>query len=226
MLNNNSKEMKTVVETFIIEETAQLIYDNEKLEAWNKHVSELGLTGQTKIVKKDKSPIPFMYMNSSIRSILETLCPRKVPVETYDATPIPVEILDLVALSKKEAYFDRLEIWYDDKTPDPACVGISKKWGESGSYNYSTKEEAEKGLSRSLSSYNYEENNYLLGKWSDVKQSFEELKARAIKRFSEETINFANGQIKYYQRQIEDLQLTCASKFGAKNTNSLDELPF
>jgi len=29
MLENNSKEMATIVETFIIEETAELIYDNE-----------------------------------------------------------------------------------------------------------------------------------------------------------------------------------------------------
>ena len=35
-LSKNSEEMKTVVETFVIEETAPLIYDNDKLEKWNQ----------------------------------------------------------------------------------------------------------------------------------------------------------------------------------------------
>ena len=40
-LQNNSSEMKTVVETFIIEETADLIYDNEQLDKWNELVDKL-----------------------------------------------------------------------------------------------------------------------------------------------------------------------------------------
>jgi hypothetical protein len=55
---NNHESMKTIVETFLIEETIDLIYDNEQLDKWNKHVQELGLIGQTKIVQTDKSPIP------------------------------------------------------------------------------------------------------------------------------------------------------------------------
>ncbi|MFA5234148.1 MAG: hypothetical protein WC390_07095 [Sulfurimonas sp.] len=44
-LNKNSNEMKTIVETFIIEETAELIYDNDKLDKWNELVDTLGLQG-------------------------------------------------------------------------------------------------------------------------------------------------------------------------------------
>ena len=63
----NHPAMKTVVETFVIEETQELIYDNEKLDKWNKYVEELGLTGQTKIItptaNKFKS-IGLMKINS------------------------------------------------------------------------------------------------------------------------------------------------------------------
>lgn len=128
LLINNSASMKTVVETYIIEETQELIYDNEKLDQWNNLVKELGLTGQTKIQAKDKSPIPFLHMKQTHIAVFETLCPRKVKVQEYDKTPIPVEILDLVALSVKEKYFNKIEIWYDDKTPDPACIGFAGEW--------------------------------------------------------------------------------------------------
>jgi len=44
-MKNNSKEMKTVVETFLMEETVELTYDQEKLDKWNGLVEELGLLG-------------------------------------------------------------------------------------------------------------------------------------------------------------------------------------
>jgi len=123
---NNSNEMKTVVETFVIEETQELIYDNDQLEKWNRYVEELGLVGQKQIVKEDKSPIPFMHLKTSMISVFECLCPRKVNVEDYNVTPIPVEILDLIALSKREGYFETIQIWYDEKSPDPVCVGLKE----------------------------------------------------------------------------------------------------
>ena len=77
LLINNSASMKTVVETYIIEETQELIYDNEKLDQWNNLVAELGLTGQTKIQAKDKSPIPFLHMKSTLVNVFLQLCPRR-----------------------------------------------------------------------------------------------------------------------------------------------------
>ena len=65
-LNKNSKEMKTVVETFLMEETVELTYDQEKLNKWNDLVSELGLEGQERIVEPTKSPIPFKFMDETL----------------------------------------------------------------------------------------------------------------------------------------------------------------
>ena len=107
LLSHNSETMATVVETFVIEETAELIYDGEALETWNNLVSELGLKGQTEIVKPEKSPIPFMHLKQGYVNMFETLCPRKVDVSEYNKTPIPVEILKLIAAKRPIM----LQIW-------------------------------------------------------------------------------------------------------------------
>ncbi len=226
--------MKTVVETFIIEETAELIYDNEKLDQWNAHVESLGLVGQKQIVKAEKSPIPFMHLKSSMVAVFQTLCPRKVAIEAYNITPIPVEILDLVALSKREGYFDEIQIWYDDKTPDPVCVG-SKATYYTYSKSYTTlksgltlaqaKEEKESAPDE-VGGYNTTDRAwYLLGKWADVKHSFEELMQMAAKRFMQEDKARLMKIIKDAQRSLDDLEVTAFEKFASDGSPSL-ELPF
>lgn len=212
MLENNSNEMKTFVETFVIEETAELIYDNEKLDEWNRMIEELNLKGQSQIVKKDKSPIPFMHLKQSMVSVFETLCPRKVAVEDYDVTPIPVEILSLISLSKKENYFNKVEIWYDEKSPDPVCVGMVGEYYECDWYSdsnkslknttFSTHEEAKNAGAKHISFR--EKNKYLLGKWGDVKHSFKKLKEMATERYIAE-------QTFYYQKRIKESQYRLSS---------------
>lgn len=172
LLANNSASMKTFVETFIVEETAPLIYDNEQLDKWNEHVQALGLHGQQRIATKEKSPIPFLFMNEQLIAVFETLCPTKVKVADFDKAPIPVEILDLIALSKREEYFDSIEIWFDEKSADPACVGLKKNTRFDASYP---------SWSRGM-------DKFLIGKWSDVKASFSELFERAKARFKHERL--------------------------------------
>lgn len=200
--------MKTVVETYIIEETQELIYDNEKLDKWNSLVEELGLEGQTKVVKTEKSPIPFLWMNEVTVKVFEELCPRKVMVETYDKTPIPVEALSLVALSKKEEYFGKIEVWYNDKSPDPAIVG----------YRYT------KGTSQWELEYYAEK--YLLARWSDVKASIAELTERAKQIFVKRRTNELNESIKRHQRELEDLHIESDKAFGIVTDGPLADLPF
>ena len=200
---NNSKEMKTVVETFVIEETAELIYDNEKLEEWNNLVSSLNLEGQTQIVQKEKSPVPFMPMNNSLVNVFDTLLPRRVAVKDYNISPIPVEILSLVSLSINENYFDKIEIWYDDKSPDPACIGS----------RYSNARDKEMG-------YHWNMEKYLIGKWADVRQSFEQLKTKAMKRYKVIRENELKKEMKRCQRELEDMDSILIDRFGLNNTDS------
>lgn len=223
MLENNHESMKTVVETFLTEETVDLIYDNEQLEKWNKHVEELGLTGQTQIVKKDKSPIPFMHLKDSYKNICETICPRKVGVKNYNVTPIPVEILDLVALSKKENYFDSIEVWYDEKSPDPFVIGVNPNQyyihnGKEYKY-FNTRLECENfkevnGIKDQISTSTWDQKYYLIGKWADVKRSWAELKEMAKTRFMESRANEYHKAIKEAKRGLEDLEIEAFEKFN------------
>jgi len=223
-LKNNSQEMKTVVETFVIEETQELIYDNEKLDKWNSLVGELELKGQTSIVSKDKSPIPFMHLKQSLIEVFRCLCPREVDVKDYNITPIPVEILELIALSKRENYFSRVSIWYDDKSPDPACIGVSssfycydKNYRAIEGLGGLTIAQAEEHKKNNPSVYSYSETDvkyYLLGKWADVKHSFKELKQMAQERFIEQEGNEARKSIKEAQRRLDDLETIAFDKFN------------
>ena len=231
LLINNSANMKTVVETYIIEETQELIYDNEKLDQWNKLVADLGLEGQTKIQKKDKSPIPFLHMKQSLVEVFGQLCPRRVDIKAYDKTPIPVEILDLAALSVNEKYFNKIEIWYDDKTPDPACIGIVGEWLiYDRSYNriaeVSTEAEAirYKDDPKYYSHHFNATGQYLIGRWADVKQSFEELAAKAKKLFIADRTSSIEQCIRDEKRKLEDLEHNANVRFGFEDAAA--KLPF
>lgn len=206
---NNSASMKTVVETFIIEETQELIYDNEKLDQWNNLVAELKLTGQAQVGKKDKSPVPFLWMNETLLAVFGELCPRKVRVSEYNKTPIPVEALSLVALSVKEGYFNEIQVWYDDKTPDPAIIGYRFTKGTSAWEN------------------EYYAEKYLLARWSDVKATLAELTERAKKLFILRTSNELKDTIKRNQRALEDVDIAANNRFGFAGTDeSAVALPF
>lgn len=222
LMDNNSKEMNAVVETFIIEETKELIYDGEKLEKWNNLVQELGLNGQNKIVAPEKSPVPFMHMKKTLLNIAETLCPRKIDVKEFSITPIPVEILNLIALSHKEHYFNKIEIWYDDEKPDPFCVGMTGYWYEMTFYDDHNKdlkgqefktEQALKDAGGKRPSY-VTRAHYLIGKWGDVKRSFKELQKMATERYVLEHSITYKEQIKKAQRELDDVELEAAKRFA------------
>lgn len=125
MLQNNNQSMQTVVETFIIEETSNLIHDNDALQKWNEKVEELKLQGQMAVATEAKSPIPYLWLNDALISTFETLCPTKVAIEKYCKSPIPIEILELVSMSKKEKHFNFVEIWYNEIEKDPVCIGFN-----------------------------------------------------------------------------------------------------
>jgi len=199
MLENNSQSMQTTVETFIVEETSNLIHDNDALQRWNESVETLGLQGQKTVIKKEKSPIPFLWMNSALIATFETLCPTKVAVEKYDKSPIPVEILDLLKLSKNEGYFNEVEIWYNEVDKDPVCIGYHFGERSERQSDYWKKAYAEK---------------YLIGRWADVKASLDTLTKKAKQVFIQNTKNQLVIDIRRKQRELEDIEETANEKFG------------
>ena len=202
----NNESMATVVETFYIEETTNLIHDAEALQKWNEKVVELGLQGQTEVVTAEKSPIPFLWMNESIVKTFEVLCPTKVDVTKYNKTPIPVELLETISLCFKEEYFDGIKIWYNEREKDPVVIGYKMKDGKS----YSDSWEAE-----------YYGQKYLIGRWADVKASLDTLIDRAKKLFFHSETLRLNKEIRDRQREVEDLENTIENTFGGMPSTNL-----
>lgn len=196
-MNNNNSSMATVVETFYVEETINLIHDNEALAKWNEKVAELGLEGQKAVIVADKSPVPFLWMNDALIATFETLCPTKAKIQEYNKTPIPVELLDTVSLCVKEQYFDKIEVWFNEKDKDPVIIGYKNDMSQSEKWYQE-----------------YKAAKYLIGRWADVKASLDTLVKRAKQLYIEQQTNFFKVEIKATQRKLEDVELTAEEKFG------------
>ena len=183
-----------MVQTFLVEETTELIHDDQKLGEWKQKCEELGLTAQLELANPEKSPIPFESMNTVSQRVYETLCPSRVNYKEYRKTAIPLEVLGLIHLSVNEGYFEKIDIWYDDKTPDPIAVGLVK-----------------------ISSYQYD--YFTIARWGDVLRPFEELKTLAIQRF----INSSKIQIKTkiadYNNKLENVENNAHRYFEVQADN-------
>jgi hypothetical protein len=184
-----------MVQTFLVEETKELIYDNDSLNEWKIKCEELGLSAQLELSTKEKSPVPFEFMNTVAKRVYETICPAKVNYKQYAKTAIPLEVLSLIALSEKEGYFKEIQIWYDDKTPDPFAVGFRKRSG---------------------STYDWDYEFYTIARWGDALRPFEELKEMAIKSFHKTQKLGLQSKMIEAKQKLESLEITVAKYFNAE----------
>jgi len=174
------------IETYEVEETKELIYEEAKLDEWQALVKELNLEGQEELVTKNDegeslSPIPFMWLNKSLYNIFETLCPTKVDINKYNKMPIPLKILGYVKLSEHEDYFTSITVWYDDVKPDPIVVGM-KQQDKKSEY-------------------------YLIGRWGDELRTFTELRILAMARWRESAILRIKQRISDSQAKLSDIDI-------------------
>jgi hypothetical protein len=183
-----------MVQSFLVEEATELIYDSEKIDEWKAKCEELGLKEQLDLAQPSKSPIPFEFMNTVTLRVYETLCPTKQDYKKYNKTSIPLEVLSLLALSEKENYFDELQIWYDDKTPDPIAVGLVKEGAYSWKY-------------------------YTIARWGDVLKPFEELKEKATKVFINTSRINLKRKISECTHLLENVELNGQAYFDAQVEN-------
>jgi len=117
-----------MVQIFQNEELNDVLFQVEALDEWKEIANELGMNKQLDFVKSAESPLPYPYMNKSMGIIFSTLCPTRVEFKKYDKTPIPLEVMRQIAFSVKEKHFQEIEIWYDDKSPDPFAIGRTYGW--------------------------------------------------------------------------------------------------
>jgi hypothetical protein len=217
------------VQMYYVEETTELLYDNEKLQRWDTLVNELNLIGQRGVYEKDKSPIPFQPMNVRLENIFRTLCPMVRKVDEFDVIPIPLEILEGVLLSKREGYFTKIEVWYDEKQKDPVVIGEVGVWkGDDvyGNYikdeNGKTKEfssleelkEVQKSIGAEGKWTKHETKaRYLIGRWGDVAMTLEELAKMAYSRYVSEKRNEYEKVVIENKHKIELLKNEAESMF-------------
>jgi len=171
-------------EIYLIDEVQELITEPEKLEEWKAQVEKLGLTGQATLLdgKKEKSPIPFPLMNSKMDTVYKTLCPRTSSVKDYAGSAIPLRVLSVIALANQEQYFESIEVWSDDKAPDPIVVGI-----------------------RAVAGSTWQKAHYLMGRWGDELRSFPELVNLAKQRMLVEKTTEAKAKIADLKHKLDNI---------------------
>jgi hypothetical protein len=151
------------VETFLVEELAELFENVEVTEEWKRKITECGLTGQATLIgAPDKSPIPFPALKEGEQRVYRALCPAYEPIEQYSADTIPMRVLALVALSRQQKWFGLMEVWHDYSKPDPILVGYrgENRWSS-------------KGL-------------HIIARWGDELRSYKELEKMAAARIKDQ----------------------------------------
>lgn len=185
-----------MVENYFNQELSDVVFEIEALDTWKELSQELGLEKQLDFIKGKESPLPYPFLNHSMTRIYLTLCPEIVEYKKYDKTPIPLEVLQQIAFCVREKYFTKIEIWYDNKSPDPVVVGKTCKFytydkdGKRTS-NFNTREEAKDVKHHtSWDIYETDVNQYLIARWGDALRPLKELKElakeRIIDRFGSE----------------------------------------
>jgi hypothetical protein len=191
------------IQSFRNAELDNVILEIGDQDEWKQLAAEMGLDKQMEFVQQAKSPLPYPYMNQSMKNIFVTLCGTKVDFKEYSKTPMPLEVMRELAFCKSENYFNKIEIWYDDKTPDPIAVGTSQRYSatyyktqedkdkggyfnrEATAYDFTSKDQAKdyvETMGFVFNDFNTQTNEYLITRWADELRPMEELKKLALER--------------------------------------------
>lgn len=223
-----------MVETYFNTELEDITFEVEKLDEWKELTKELGLENQLNLTKSSNSPIPFPYMNLVMNRVYETLCPRKVDYKEYKITPIPLEVLKMIKLAVNDNHFTIIEIWYDDKTPDPVVIGKKRQFhcyyktlnngnlyikdDKSNYIDFDSKQAAKEYCSAAgldyLDAFEQPSSNYLIARWGDELRDFSTLKKLAIERFLDNEGGEMKKDFAKLQERINILKENTVSYFN------------
>lgn len=204
------------IQTFVLPEMEDVTVDNSTAQQWSERVEALGLIGQKTLT--EKRPIPFMAMNERMAQALQTLCPRQLEMNQYGFEAIPNEVLSILEMAVKENHFKKIEIWYDDKNPDPVAVGFIGKWRSVDSKwktigHYETEDEAK----ASENCYNVqfqESGKFLIARWGAEAKALSQLILDAKSRWLTEKTVALTKLLRQTERELQDLDLNAAEMFG------------
>jgi hypothetical protein len=153
-------------------ENVGLLLDENELAEYQQLAEELGIPE----VKQGKTPSVYQTLNTVQIRALEALCPAKNKLESYNRSTIPVEVLRAIKFIKENEMFDFINVWYDDKNPDPIIVGEK----------YRTENDRTNG-------YTWNTEKVLVARWGDCAYELPELvemgKERLKREFTEKAID-------------------------------------
>lgn len=215
-----------MTEIYFNQELSDITFEIDKLDEWKKICNELGMEQQLGLTKGKVTPIPYPYMNEVMIRVYRTLCPNSWNYKEFKTVPIPLEVLKQISFSVKEKHFHRIELWADDKNPDPVVVGYHGTWRE---YPYDNKSN-EKLKGKIFSSKQevldaggnspefQEEGKYLIARFGDELKPFDKLKELAIKRFIEENAGEMQKEIALLTQKFNTLKENAVSYFNDNMT--------
>lgn len=65
-----------------------------------------------------------MFIDPKTSKIIRTLCPRLVDFREYKESTIPLDVLQEIQKCEKNGWYSKIQIAFDDKSPDPFVIGI------------------------------------------------------------------------------------------------------
>lgn len=163
------------VETFECSETAA-----EPIEACDEAVrlmDELGLAGQKELVHPAEktgfvSRCPYRQITADEMFVYQTLCPTATPLERYNASAIPLRVLQVAAHAKSLGMFKRLQVWdrAAAEVKDPVLVAYT---GDA---------------------YDWQNNHcFILARWGEELETFATLVGRAVGAAKESLVEQADA---------------------------------
>lgn len=168
------------VETYEIEEinasdASKMAADSEAIEL----IEKLDLAGQRSLINKESgSRIPYREMTALEGFVFGLLFPNQTKLKDYSHGIIPVRVLQIAAYARELNLFKKLAVWH----PAPGvCDPLLCGFKQSGDYEWNG-------------------TWFLLARWGDALESFEQLTAKARDIWVSKTKN----ELTRYRRAIDD----------------------
>jgi hypothetical protein len=117
-----------------------------------------------------------VWINKRLSNVLTCLCPKKENVEAYAKSPIPLELLGHIKQAEMKGWFEKIEVWYDDRDPDPVLIGTARK------------------------------EQYLIGRWGAEAVTLERLDALAVTKKKADLERKAKAKISEIQEGLAQLE--------------------
>ncbi len=175
---------EVLVETFKQTE----VYDGvpEDRSRASEMIAGLGLTGQSGFADRgEKMGSKYRAMTQEEMAVYCTLLPQITALESYDACPIPIRVLECIKEAKDGQIFDAYEVWHRavPQVKDPILVGVKKGrvFGESST-------------------------RFLIARWGEVLESFGELRKMAIRLLRNRKMSKLVERMEKTRRDIADLK--------------------